>query len=222
MRKQGLMALLAAGAIALVAATAGAKIQGTHHDFGLPSSTEEICRPCHTPHNADASVRDAPLWNHQVTTASFTTYASPTTDAAIGQPSGVTKLCLSCHDGTVAVDSFEGVTGTWKITFPRALIGTDLTRHHPVSFAYDANLASRDGELWDPTTAPSGLGGTIAKDLLRNGRLECVSCHDVHVSRGTGSCMDCHFVHGGPIYGETVSLWKSNAQSALCLTCHKK
>ncbi|MCP4665925.1 MAG: cytochrome C, partial [Deltaproteobacteria bacterium] len=94
-----------------------AVIAGSAHDFStqpwMAAHNGQICLPCHTPHNADTSVTDGPLWNHQVTTvATYTLYTSSTFEATdSGQPDGRSKLCLSCHDGTVAVDSFGGVTG---------------------------------------------------------------------------------------------------------------
>jgi len=79
-------------------------------------------------------------------------------DSTPGQPDGVSKLCLSCHDGTVALDSYGGVNGSTIIT-GSALLGTDLSTSHPISMKYDAALASTDGKLWDPTSKDSGLGG---------------------------------------------------------------
>lgn len=179
-------------------------IAGSAHDFSSDTwnSTGEICQPCHTPHNATGT--DAPLWNHGVTSATFTLYSSSTLDATMGQPAGVSKMCLSCHDGTVALDSFGGVTGSTNIT-GTDLVGTDLTDDHPVSFTYDTALSTTDGGLHDPSTANSGLGGTIAADLLFGGSMECSSCHDVHNASGL-----------------TSLLVKSNAASGLCLTCHNK
>jgi hypothetical protein len=145
-------------------------------------------------------------------------------NAIPGQPAGRSRLCLSCHDGTVAVDAYQGDGAggnTYYMTNPRALVGTDLRKHHPISFTYDAALAAADGELADPTTTASGLGNTIAKDLLFMNQLECPTCHDPHVSRNTQGCMGCHF-SCGTIYCPTLSLRKSNAGSAFCLTCHKK
>jgi predicted CXXCH cytochrome family protein len=181
-----------------------ADIRGTSHDFSSqPWSGGEICVVCHTPHFADTSVTDAPLWNHEVTAASYSLYSSPTLDAAPSQPDGSSKLCLGCHDGTVAVDSFGGMPGT-RFVFPASLIGTDLTDDHPISIIYDTALATADGELFDPQSAPSGLGGTIDDDLLLAGKIQCSSCHDVH-----GAGFDKFLI-------------KSNAASALCLTCHDK
>jgi predicted CXXCH cytochrome family protein len=123
----------------------------------------------------------------------------------LGQPDASSKLCLSCHDGVTAVDNFGGITtGTFTITGD-ANIGTNLSNDHPVSFTYDLALATADGGLYDPATTNSGLGGTISADMLFGGKLQCASCHDVHNSAGID-----------------FLLVKSNAASALCLTCHNK
>lgn len=219
--------LTLAGLMIMAVALGGRAVGGirsSHHDFsGATWAENQICLPCHTPHHADTTVADSPLWNHKLTTAAFTPYSTPTIDATLGQPGSITKLCLSCHDGTVAIDSYGSVTGTRTI-HPYGNQGTDLRKHHPVSFVYDSSLAAADGELHDPSSAASGLGGTIAQDLLFQGRLECSSCHDVHVSRNSSGCVGCHTMHSGDIVNRpnTLSLRKSNAASALCLTCHKK
>ena len=99
-------------------------------------------------------------------------------------------------------------------------VGTDLTHEHPISFEYSTALAKADGGLEDPATAPSGLSGTIAEDLLQNGFMECSSCHDVHVARKTvDGCNGCHRVPGRE---PSLSIRVPNEKSALCLTCHKK
>jgi predicted CXXCH cytochrome family protein len=185
----------------------GQSIVGSAHDFSQASwnTTGQICIVCHAPHNADVSVNDAPLWNHQSTVATFTPYSSASLNATVGQPDASSKLCLSCHDGTVAVDNFGGITsGTFYLT-GSTLIGTDLNDDHPVSFVYDAALAIADGGLADPTSTNSGLGGTISEDLLIGNKVQCASCHDVHNASGIDNL-----------------LIKSNAQSDLCLTCHIK
>ena len=194
----------------LVNVGVGQTIVGSAHDFSTQSwnTTGEICICCHTPHNANISVPDAPLWNHQLTVATFQLYTSPTFNGSstITQPSGSSKLCLSCHDGTVALENFSTTTnGTHYISGINNL-GNDLRNDHPISFVYDASLASADPGLWNPTTHPSGIGsGTIAQTMLFNNKMECASCHDVHNSTGVAHL-----------------LLKSNAASALCLTCHNK
>ena len=198
----GLLTVAVAGLLFSGVASAQA-ITGSAHDFsgdGYTGLNGEICIVCHTPHNADGTVSGAPLWNHAVTAATFTLYGSPTFNAPdITQPDGASKLCLSCHDGTVAIDSFGGTTGT-DIMTGSALVGTDLSDDHPISFTYTLY-----GGLADPTSASGVAGGTtIDADMLFAGKVECASCHNVH--------------------DNTLPpfLIKSNATSGLCLTCHTK
>jgi len=200
-------------------------IVGTAHDFsGSGWSGGEICVACHTPHNSDTSVADAPLWNHAVTTETFTMYAGlGTMDATSdGQPTGTSKLCLSCHDGVTALDSFGGATGTSVLSGASAIghatNSASLTNDHPISIVYDAALSTADPGLHNPdlTNVEIGTGGdktrsgTVSAMLLGDGRVQCSSCHDVHngfVVPGTP---------GAPF------LKVSKAGSAICLTCHNK
>lgn len=193
--------------MALVTHSQAQGITGSAHDFSGDSwnTTGQICLVCHTPHNSDVSVNNAPLWNHEITAATFTTYSSATMEASSGQPDASSKLCLSCHDGTVAVDNFGGETGGTHTIGGQANIGTDLNDDHPISITYDQNLATADGGLFDPTTTNSGLGGTIDEDLLIDAQVQCASCHDVHNGSGVAKLLRI-----------------SNAASVLCLTCHNK
>jgi predicted CXXCH cytochrome family protein len=202
-------ALLAIGLIGLpVAALAG--ISGTNHDMsgaGWNSVNGEICQVCHTPHNADDTVLLAPLWNHTLgASTGFTMYNSGTMNAvdAESQPDGISLLCLSCHDGSVALDSFGGNVGSTSISGV-ADLGSDLSNDHPISITYNTALSTADDGLWDPSGAgSSGLGGTIDGDMLFSSKVQCASCHDPHSSAFNNF------------------LIKDNAGSALCLTCHNK
>ena len=66
--------IVLAAAIALFATPAFALISGTAHDLSsannASSSITEICVFCHTPHGADTTVTDAPLWNRGTVNAS--------------------------------------------------------------------------------------------------------------------------------------------------------
>ncbi len=179
-------------------------ITGSKHDFKAATwnTGGQICITCHTPHNAIASA--GPLWNHTVTAAAFTLYTSGTSSTFNGitsQPGGTSKLCLSCHDGTVDLDAFTGKAGalSGKMT-GAALLGINLSTHHPVSFTYNTALATADGGLKDPSATPA-----VAAMLFAN-NVECASCHDAH--------------NNGPV--GTKLLRATNAASALCLTCHNK
>lgn len=199
-----------------------ANIKNTHHDFsGSAWSNYEICRPCHIPHNSIEGI--TPLWNHQLSSAFYQVYASSSMNSTPeAYPQGKSKLCLSCHDGTIAIENHSGTTtGTSFTGFGN--VETDLRNDHPISFIYDSDLAQLDGELYDPTSAPSGLGGTIHEDLLDNGRMECSTCHDVHVARKPNpGCGGCHTAHGGTITTRSLSIRIDNSGSTFCLTCHNK
>ena len=198
------MGLLAVGAMILAGlnASATAAITNTKHDFSASgwNSNGEICQPCHTPHNGNTTV-EAPLWNHALTTATFTPYSNAATlNATVGAPAGISRLCLSCHDGSVALDSFGGATGTTTMLATAAgFVGLDLSNDHPISFTYNAALVTADGELNDPTALPNlTLFGASADQV------ECATCHDVHDAT----------------YGKMLAM--SNAGSAMCLECHNK
>jgi hypothetical protein len=198
-------------------------LRNSHHDFhGAAWSGNEYCKPCHTPHNANTTVPNSPLWNHELSNATYNVYSSSTLTSVPGQPTGTSKLCLSCHDGTIAIDNFGGITGgTHFVNWGN--LTSDLSDDHPVSILYTTSVAQLNGHLHDPSTTPSGLGGTIAEDLLDNGMLECTSCHDVHLKRNLNGCSSCHFIHNPPGSRiRSVSLWKSNNGSAFCLTCHDR
>lgn len=208
----GLLAALAL--FALQAATA-ATIVGSKHDFssgGLSTykgaaanDGGQVCIYCHTPHNAKTN---QPLWNHTTSSvASYTLYGSSTLNATTAQPGSVSKLCLSCHDGTVAIDSFGTFAGTLtnKIatTSTKNLggaAGTDLSNDHPIGFAFNAALATADGGL----ATPASTSQVVAGIPLFAGTLECASCHAVHDSTNK------------------PFLRVANTGSALCLKCHMK
>lgn len=177
-------------------------IVGSAHDFSAEAwnGTGEVCVVCHTPHNANVNVNNAPLWDHSTTQSTFDLYSSPTLDGTTAQPDGATKLCLSCHDGTVALDNFGGTTTGSQFISGDANVGTSLSDDHPVSITYDAGS---DDELHD-VTDPLSIGGTV-DDLLFDGKVECASCHDVHNTGNHGSL-----------------LRMANDGSQLCLSCHAK
>ena len=205
----------AVSALMLASTLNAGTIIGSAHDFSMRGwSGGEICIVCHTPHNADITVADAPLWNHELTTTVFELYDSPTFDGSttITQPAGSSILCLSCHDGTVALDSFGGTTGSTYISGVYNL-GTTLLDDHPISFVYDAALVAVDGGLNDPATTTVTIGsgedtktGTLQDIMLFNDQLQCASCHDVHNKFTDGTSL--------------LRITKDG--SAICLTCHDK
>jgi predicted CXXCH cytochrome family protein len=200
-------AICAFGLLALAGAT-GARAQtidNTPHDlpFNLTvANTTEICVFCHTPHNAGPTT---PLWNRTATTAVYTPYSSPTLDANGGTapaPTGVSLLCLSCHDGTVAFDSLinnpDGITVTpanmTLIPGTTALLGTDMTNDHPISIEY--GLPAADFNIPPSNNLPLFDPGANT--------VECASCHNPHDNQ----------------FGRFLRV--ANTNSDLCLSCHIK
>lgn len=225
-------AALMVGTATTQAATTGTPgISGSAHDFTSNTnfwiagatntwvSRNNVCGVCHTVHNNNDD-KLAPLWNHTSTTTEFTPYSSPSLHATVGNPGGSSRACLSCHDGSVAVNSVDGVVvkGTEvKITEESGGLiggGGDLSTSHPIGFAYDTALVAADGYLNDPTsTTVFGSGGkTIDDFMLVGGKMECASCHDIHRQKGNS-------MNSG-IMGKVGGSGARNSE--LCLTCHKK
>lgn len=164
---------------------------------GVTVPGNQVCLPCHTPHNAVVSGEGGVLWNHAETAETFVMFAS-----TAGQPEGPSKLCLSCHDGVTALDNYGGTGGTGIVMTGEAALGTDLSNDHPIGIEYPT---ARPAEFNDPSTFAPGIGGGPGVSLVTINsvqRVECVSCHNVH-NNGLGSflrapkqesfiCLQCH------------------------------
>ncbi len=218
--KTPLSGALALVAVCVMAGNSFAGISGSAHDFGqFQWAKNQICLPCHTPHNAivrdsTGAVLSGPLWNHTLSTATYTLYLDQSGAGVTGKVDTNSILCLSCHDGTVAVDSFGGGQGVQQLT--GGLIGTDLSDDHPIG----------EYAIW-PTPNPSYMVDPALRDAqhimalrpMADGRLSvgCTSCHEPHNRKNTDHML---WVQNSgtatTVDGRTVS------GSALCLNCHKK
>jgi predicted CXXCH cytochrome family protein len=142
------------------------------------------------------------LWNRDLSVSSYKIYESSTLDAQPGQPTGASKLCLSCHDGTIALGSVLSRSDMIRMIggqyMPAGLtnLSTDLSDDHPISFFYTSGLAASDRQLVNP----AGLPAEVKLDA--SGQMQCTSCHDPHKNT----------------YGKFLTM--SNEFSALCTTCH--
>lgn len=113
--------LVAIAAISLGAVVAHAGIANTKHNLGSTgttgnnktSATAEICVFCHTPHASNTGVT-APLWNKPTNNGTYTTYSTATSSTIDGSVdnSGISLACLSCHDGSQAMDSVINSPGS--------------------------------------------------------------------------------------------------------------
>jgi len=199
---------------------------------------EQVCIFCHTPHGGNL---DGPLWNRESPSAtSYTHYNSASLSSylqSLNVGRAVSKeslLCLSCHDGTIAMNSLVNYShagvpeypmiGDDPLLMPTAmfgastpLIGTDLSDDHPISFVYASATESRVGTMYNSIEDAEGAGVRFfppnAADSSK--RVECSSCHDPHVVYDS---------YWGDIANEDYRpfLITSNVGSALCLACHIK
>jgi predicted CXXCH cytochrome family protein len=196
---------MAAGGGGVLGAPQASDIVGTKHNLSVSGTgtvralTENrICIFCHTPHN---STPLSPLWNKEIEPQVYTVYASPSLRAGpLPQPSGPTKLCLSCHDGTIAMGAVLNPSGGISMSGGSSLppgsladFGLDLSGHHPVSFPYHAALPNPE------------LVSSPPEDLVLGGadEVHCTTCHDPHKD----------------LYGRFLA--KDNRYSALCVSCHQ-
>ncbi|MFH7325806.1 cytochrome C [Desulfurivibrio sp. C05AmB] len=213
----------------------GQGIKGSKHDFsgedwnnGGLEYGGEVCRVCHAPHDRGLELWQGSdsglLWNHSVSTAEYSMYSSASLAGTIeDQPIGRSKLCLSCHDGTVALDAFDGrqgdidtvLTGRFVIGALKDGAKLDLRGHHPVSVQYvDNTKIGMAGGLHDPADK-TWYDHSPVSQYLEFGRVECHSCHDVH---NRVSVPNTVVLRAG------IRTGQGGAQHAslLCLTCHNK
>ncbi|MEK6704032.1 MAG: cytochrome c3 family protein [Planctomycetota bacterium] len=187
---------------------AQAQITNSAHDFSSYAwSGFEICKPCHTPHFANTAA--GRLWNHTLSTANYTLFGGVAgTSADLDRES---RLCLSCHDGTVALDSFGGRTGSSYIP-GSALIGTDLSNDHPIG--NEAIYPTVSSTRFNPQDANHQVVGPW-------GTLRLKSWTDAAgATQYVVGCRTCHNVHNAGDFDHMLNF--SNTSSHLCLTCHIK
>jgi predicted CXXCH cytochrome family protein len=175
-----LAVLLVAGIRTLPAADIpegfGTGIKESPHDFSHVSwlPLTGICHVCHTVHNealASLKYTDGLAWMREINSISYIMYHSywgapffesrfkmnmrTMTGRRSNLPDGLSKICLSCHDGIIAPDVF--------------------ILHHFVSAEYNVSKTT----LRDPDLTEMGISGKIS-DVLDAGKIQCSSCHDVH------------------------------------------
>ena len=209
----------------------GGGVVGSKHDMNelsgaAPDSLGRVCAFCHTPHHKlEATELDYnPLWSHTINVdTSFASYETVTFNSTIaGDPlAGPSRLCMSCHDGVIAVDQHYGNVGTaltGKITadgFGDIAVGkfSDLSNDHPIGFDL-TGIHGKDAGIRANLLAPANTAlntKEIAATLgFNNGKgqllMTCASCHDVHNRDNV----------------DTAFLYEKQLDSQFCVMCHDK
>lgn len=132
-------------AMAGIATTKHNLSSGGTNVFTPGSGSSEICAFCHTPHGADTSAV-VPLWNRKLNApANYTTYAAlgtTTLDGATAPVGSVSLACLSCHDGTQAMNTvinapgsggYNPAGGTWAGTWVGPALTSNLATVGPAT-----------------------------------------------------------------------------------------
>lgn len=232
---------LALGLAAVATPSLAASITTSKHNLGtagpgpnnVTTGTAEVCVFCHTPHASNTTV-PAPLWNKKANTGTYTLYSSSTAqmnNTSAGTVGSISLACLSCHDGTQAMDNIinapgsggydatgggaVGLSYTWntgagvtvdadgKLTSGVAMLGTDLSNDHPVGMRYcGATAAVPSG-----TTTNCTESGWVAP--YKVGSTWFI---DTTTSTTVRNKADMTLYIGGPVTTE--------GQQVECATCH--
>jgi predicted CXXCH cytochrome family protein len=193
-KKKHLLVVLGASLLGL-GGFASAGVVGSKHDFSSANATagvnkvtgtaasgtgtDETCVFCHTPHKAASNT--VPLWNKKINTdgTGLNAYSSTTMDGAVSFTGSTSMACLSCHDGTQAMDNIvnapgsglydstgggtDGLGYTWLspggtvdtitgkfLTTALANLSTNLGDDHPVAIPYGGGGADPSVATTDP------------------------------------------------------------------------
>jgi predicted CXXCH cytochrome family protein len=242
-----------------VGANVSADIANTKHNLGTTgtgpntfSGTAALCVFCHTPHGGDSSA-SVPLWNKSLITGTYVTYDSLGTsslDGATAPVGSVSIACLSCHDGTQAMDTVLNQPGSGAVvasygagtwvgnSTPQgiALIGEDLTNDHPVGIQYGGggitatapSAATNDVDFVAPNNASINSNVVWWVDTgTPNGTREKTDMQlytrsVVEIDAGADQpFVECASCHD-PHSEQATFLRIANDGSAVCLACHTK
>ena len=176
----------------------------------------QVCKFCHVPHTP---VVKEPLWGHALSevTEYQTSKLRRGTDGGTPapQPDGVSRLCLSCHDGTIALGDLGRSRKPIRTTGAahlrpgrRGYLGTDLSGAHPISFV----MGDVDADPIEPSDVRLRTVSEVQTDpdvrLDENGKIQCTTCHDPH--------SDNYFKDG-----EVPRFWVKPTITEVCVVCHE-
>lgn len=210
------------------------------------AGSDQICVFCHTPHGSNKDFKAAPLWNRAVQASSvytgYTMVGSQSKTTGTTTIGGMSLACLSCHDGTQAMDAMFNAPGSgpgagdglsaaaqdyvWTagaaddtsdnhLRAPITWLDTDLSNDHPIGMFYcgGASGTTCDNDFKTGTDGSKANTATI-------GVLKLFSA-DGKVNDAKVECATCHDPH---ISDSNTQLFLrvTPVASAICLTCHTK
>jgi len=239
-------------------------IRNTKHNFAsndfvqLPngdsrdvvSSENRICIFCHTPHGDPLKAAKPFLWNRTDSDGLMDDmYTSSTLNinnasVSLGDKS---KMCLSCHDGTVAIGQLDMINSGSDIGPPistvpssvtmsgnnisageligSSILGTTYADDHPVGFVYDGALATADEELLDPT-AVNHIGVRASGQVTRFNKAiadagsDGAAGADNPTTSATRIAVPLESSVTAPTNGQTTFVSVATSGSVECTTCH--
>jgi doubled CXXCH motif protein len=247
--------LLAAVALAPAVTSAGPGdgLLGTAHDFAGKSVTggsgerltTGLCTFCHTPHRA---VSTQLLWNHTLSTATYS-WDVPATTAGTPFPTfkgdtykGPTAKCLSCHDGSVAIGDVawfgEGKPGkvlddekhTWpdpvNVGARDGILGS-LKGNHPVAMPYpylNAKNTYNGVTTGDAAVLTEWQATPLANVRMFNDDGGGNVTAGVVATKTGIECSSCHDPHNKAAVDDLFLRGRigGNDTTYICLKCHIK
>ncbi|MDZ7594918.1 MAG: cytochrome c3 family protein [Thiobacillus sp.] len=216
------------------ATNAQAGIVGSKHDLTMNAGVQ-LCVHCHTPHNASTQegLADGPLWNRKITNLdAFTLYASPTmTQASPHRPSGISLVCLSCHDGASSKGASAVHSGDqhYVINSPKTggpvNTGSDADGQACIKChtgTYEGIYSKALSVMGGPDLRndhPISIPYPVANSNYQTPPDAAKGWADLKLFVGRVECPSCHAVHDP---SKVPFLRMNNSGSAMCLTCHNK
>ncbi|MBD3867897.1 MAG: cytochrome c3 family protein [Acidobacteria bacterium] len=200
----------------------GSDIANTPHNLSASgpgsikaTSETEICKFCHVPHNSRSAEA---LWAQQLSEAIYRTPPIRTGESQLQtapQPGGSSRLCLSCHDGTVAMGEISGSRGRIRMAGRQKFqpgdpgyLGTDLSGSHPVSFEISARPIGAESPAIDiGLHEVSAIISNTVAPLDANNKMQCTTCHDPH--------SDAYYRPG-----IVPRFWVAPTVQEVCTSCH--
>lgn len=239
MKKTMILALVIVFAFSMfIVGGSDALVEDSYHDFSagsgawilngaaggdiLGTGSTQICVFCHHPHRTAGGANvwtNEVLWNQSAaTTTSYATYDTTTSETINGVTSNVTAtsglrsyLCLSCHDGEIALNALialprdGGSNVTNALTMQWGSLGDTLEDDHPVNITVDNvnDTGLNTPDLINAAGLPLYTGLTT---------IQCSTCHDVHDNGVSGSTADTG------VQFMRLNNWAID--STICTTCH--